>query len=175
MKRIILVTLLVFVFGHVCAQNTRNFDCGLFSLDYPSYYQKSPIQNAPHMVLKLEGSSDFVSASYWDKGFTADEDIWDDYYVEMQKHSPVQNGEVVSVTKETLATKGGNVKCLKMLSNTHNQYQGITVNLKMLTYSIIMDEYLLVFTFCSEGSYNYGQSTSREASFMKGLKLKKSM
>lgn len=172
MKRTIFT---LFLFCVVCclnAQNTKTFDCGLFSFEYPISYKAAPIQNAPHMVLKLEHGSAFFSASYWDKGFEPGTDIWDDTFVEMYKNMPVQNGEMLSVTRETLHTKGGNVKCIKAISNVHKQVYGQSINLKMLYYAVIRNEYLFVFTFCDNGQYKYGERTAQSDNFMKGLKFK---
>ena len=69
MKRYILNIFLLVPFQFIFGQTYKYFDCGLFSFDYPSVFKTTPIQNAPHMVLKLESDNYIFSASYWDKGF----------------------------------------------------------------------------------------------------------
>lgn len=172
MKRTIVTIFLLCVVCCLHAQNTKTFDCELFSLEYPDSYTAAPIQNAPHMVLKLERGNAFFSASYWDKEFEPGTDIWDDEFVEMYENMPVQNGEMLSVTRETLYTKGGNVKCIKAMTNVHKKFNGQTINLKLLSYAVIKDEYLLVFTFCDNGQYKYGEKTPQSDNLMKGLKFK---
>ncbi|MGN0231760.1 MAG: hypothetical protein ACI4A8_06075 [Muribaculaceae bacterium] len=173
MKRTIIVFLsLICVFNYVNAQSSKTFDCGLFSLEYPICYNFSPIKNAPHMVLKLESKNSYLSVSYWDKGFEPGTDIWDDVFVDMYNDLPVENGERLSVTRETLHTKGGKVKCIKIMSNMRQKVHNQAANFKMLSYIIINNEYLFVFNFCDIGQYKPGEKTTKCDNLMKGLRFK---
>ena len=154
------------------AQSVKTFDCGLFSFDYPTSFKSIPIQNAPHMVLKLESANYIFSASYWDKGLAPDVSIWDDEIYELYKQIPVGDGTLISITKESIQTKGGVRRCLKLKSNMHRSVQGKDVYLKNVTYLMLQDGYLYVFAFVSEGKYTKDSPTAYPDKIMKGFRLK---
>lgn len=172
MKRILSVLLLVFTVGHIYAQTTKTFDCGLFSFEYPISYKAVPITYAPHMVLLLENGNDSFSASYWDYDLDSETDIWDDRFVEYYKQVPVKDGKVICVSREHIYTKDGYAKCLKILSNAQICESGTSHNYKMVNYVMVKGEFLLVFCYGSIGSYTYGDRTLQTDILMKGLKLK---
>lgn len=173
MKRTLFVICLVIIpFLIVNGQGYKNFDCGLFSLDYPSIFKSTPIQNAPHMVLKLESDSYFFSASYWDKGLSNDISIWDDDIYELYKQNPIGDGDLINITKETLETKGGPRRCLKLKTNIHRRKQGIDIYMKMLSYLLIHDGYLFTFAFTSQGKYTKDSPTTYPDKIMRGLSFK---
>ena len=176
MKRLLLLLgttffSLLMVFG----QTSKTFDCGLFSFDYPSSFKPIPIQNAPHMVLKLESDSYIFTASYWDKGFDGNVSIWDDEIYDFYKQNPIGEGTLVHITKETVQTKGGAMcRCLKLKTNIYRYAQGFDIYMKITTYLMIHNEYLFVFTFTSQGKYTKDSKTVYPDKIMKGLKFKTS-
>lgn len=174
MKKSILFILFVCLSDMLNAQTMKTFDCGLFSLDYPSSFKSVPIQNAPHMVLKLESDNYILSASYWDKGLDKSISIWDDKIYELYKQNPVGDGTLISITKESIQTKGGARRCLKLKTNMHRQVQGANVYLKMVSYLMLQDGYLYTFAFVSEGKYTKDSPTTYPDRIMKGLRIKKS-
>jgi len=155
----------------VYGQVLKNFDCGLFSFDYPSSFKTIPIQNAPHMVLKLESDDYYFSASYWEKGLDKNISIWDNEFYELYKN-PVGDGTLISITKEIIQTKSGSHRCLKLKTNIHRQNQGMNINIKMLTYLMLHDGYLFTFAFSSQGNYSKETSTTYPDRIMKGLRFK---
>ena len=155
----------------VNSQIINSFDCGLFSFDYPSTFQTSQIQNAPHMVLKLQSKDYLVSASYWDKGFDSETSIWDEYFVEYYKEVP-SNETFVKLDKVTLQTKNGKHKCLRLITNIFMSPTGVRFNMRMIKYMLINDGYLFVFAFGSKGEYSKNSPTSYSDNFMRGLKFK---
>lgn len=148
------------------------FDCGLFSFEYPKSFKTTPIQNAPHMVLKLESEDYFMSASYWDYGISDDVSIWDDELYEHYRQMPIEDGEIVDISKESIKTKGGLRHCLRIMSNGHKIINSSIVQVKMLSYLMIQNGYLFNFTFESEGEYIKGSSTTYPDNIMCGLYLK---
>lgn len=101
MKRYITFGLFIlFWISFVSAQQLKTYDCKHFSFEYPSAFKSTTIQNAPHMVLKLDSDNYILSASYWDKGFDSNISIWDDELFELYKQNPVGDGTLVSITKE---------------------------------------------------------------------------
>ena len=173
MKKYTLYFFLVFMCNYINAQSVKTFDCGLFSFEYPTSFKSIPIQSAPHMVLKLESANYIFSASYWDKGLAPDVSIWDDEIYYHYKQNPFDDGTLVGITKESIQTKGGVKRCLKLKSNMYRRVQGKDVNLKMVTYLMLQNGYLFVFAFVSEGKYTKDSQTAYPDKIMKGLRLKK--
>ena len=154
--------------------NAQTFECDLFSLDYPSSFNPVPIQNAPHMVLKLESSNYILSASHWDKRFANNTSIWDDDIYELYKQNPIGDGTLISINKESIQTKGGARRCIKLKTNMHRQAQGTDVYLKMVSYLMLQEGNLFVFNVMSEGKYSKDSPTVYPDLIMKGLRFKKS-
>ena len=134
MKKYTLYFFLVFMCNFINAQSVKTFDCGLFSFEYPTSFKSIPIQSAPHMVLKLESANYIFSASYWDKGLAPDVSICDDEIYYHYKQNPFDDGTLVGITKESIQTKGGARRCIKLKTNMHRQAQGTDVYLKMVSY-----------------------------------------
>ena len=152
--------------------STEVFDCGLFSFEYPRTFKTTPIQNAPHMVLKLESEDYYISASYWDYGISDDVSIWDDEIFEHYKQLPLDGGELVDISKESIKTKNGIKQCLRIRTNIHKPNNGSVVHLRMLSYLMIQNGYLFNFTFESEGVYSKTSPTLYPDNIMSGLCLK---
>jgi hypothetical protein len=152
------------------------FDCGLFSFEYPSTFKTIPIQNAPHMILKLESDDYMVSISYWDYGLGEDASIWNDEYFERYKQMPIEDGSLVDIAKVGVQTKEGFVKSLKLKTNINSRNNDLTTCAKLLTYLIFHNGCLLVFVFESEGAYPIPMPehypTTYPDEIMKGLTLK---
>lgn len=172
MKRLILYSVLVCICNLITAQPVKTFDCGLFSFDYPTPFKPIPIQNAPHMVLKLESDNYTFSASYWDKGLAPDVSIWDDDIYRLYKQNPVGDGTLIRISKESIQTKGGVKRCLKLKTNLHRRVKGKDVYLKMVSYLMLQNGYLFTFVFVSEGKYTKDSPTTYPDKIMKGLRLK---
>ena len=153
-------------------QSNQTFDCDLLSFEYPSSFKNIPIQQASHMVLKLESKDYFFSISYWDKGYGDEVNAWNDEVYSMYNSFPVDNGSLESVTKETISTRGGDIKCLKLKSNTSKTVQGRDLRIENVSYIVIENGYLYVFTFMSNGAYSRSNSKTYPDNIMEGLKLK---
>ena len=152
------------------AQIMKTFDCGLFSLDYPASFRSIPIQNAPHMVLKIESNDYTASASYWDYDLNSTVSVWDDDIVEHYRNFPMVNGgDLVNITKKLITTKSGSQKCLKI---KYNIKAAPNASLKMLQYLFINKGFLFVFSFMSQGKYAHDTPTSYPDKIISGLKFK---
>lgn len=174
MKKSTIFFTLVCMCVSINAQTVKTFECDLFSLDYPSSFKPVPIQNAPHMVLKLESSNYILSASHWDKRFANNTSIWDDDIYELYKQNPIGDGTLISINKESIQTKGGARRCIKLKTNMHRQAQGTDVYLKMVSYLMLQEGNLFVFNVMSEGKYSKDSPTVYPDLIMKGLRFKKS-
>lgn len=150
----------------------KTFDCGSFSLEYPDSFETTPIQNAPHAVLKLVSDYCFWAASYREIENKDGIDVWDDEIINLYGQSPVDDNEIIDVMKENIQTKGGAVRSLKILSNTYKREQGMDINLKIATYIMIHDGFLFTFAFTSPGKYSKGDKATTNDILMKGLKFK---
>lgn len=172
-KMLLLLGTTFFSLSMTFGQTSKTFDCGLFFFDYPSNFKPIPIQNAPHMVLKLESDSYIFTASYWDKGFDDNVSIWDDEIFDLYKQNPIGEGTLVGITRETIQTKGGAMRrCLKLKTNIYRYAQGFDINMKITTYLMIYNGYLFVFTFTSQGKYTKDSKTVYPDKIMKGLRFK---
>lgn len=153
-------------------QPTKTFDCGSFSLEYPDSFETVPIQNAPHAVLKLMSEYCFWAASYREIYNNDGIDIWDDEIINLYGQSPIDDNEIVDVVKESIETRGGSVRCLKILSNTYKREQRMEINLKMTAYLILHNSFLFTFAFTSPGKYAKGDKALSNDVLMRGLLLK---
>ena len=170
-----MLLLLDFVFiSHLIAfcQLNKTFDCEFFSLDYPSIFRQSSIQKAPHMLMKLQSEDYIFSASYGDSGLDSSVGIWDDDMYEHYIRLYVSNGTFISIDRETINTKDGLMRCLKLKTNTHQRKQGADIHIKILSYLMLYKGYLFVFAFASPGKYTKDSPTSYPDKIMKGLKFK---
>lgn len=154
------------------AQSYKTFDCGLLSFEYPSSFKNVTIQQAPHMVLKLESKDYFFSISYWDNEYPDEMTAWDNLIYSLAQSYEIDDGVLISITKDNLVTKGGNVKCLKLKFNIQKRAQGFDLKMKNLMYIVVNQGYLFVFSFMSEGQYTKSSATTYPDKVMKGLKLK---
>lgn len=148
--RLILFITIVIDCSFIHAQTYKSFDCDLFSLEYPSSYIPSPINNAQHMVLKLSSNEYYFSASYWAKGYNSSISIWDKEFENNCKSLLNDNEEIVSIDKCLIRTKNGNHKCLKVKCNI----KGHNVPIRLLNYFMINDGFLFIFAFTSVGTYS---------------------
>ena len=120
----------------------KSFDCGLLSFEYPSSFKNAPIQQAPHMVLKLESKDYFFSISYWDNEYPDEMTAWDNLIYSLAQNYKIDDGVLVSITKDMLVTKGGDVKCLKLKFNIQEKVQGYDFKMKNLMYIVVNQGYL---------------------------------
>ena len=178
MKKSIIVLGIAATFIYVSCQQVQvqnqvqNFDCGLFSLEYPSSFHSIPIQNSPHMVLKLENDSCIFSASYWEAQIPRHISAWDDGLIEEYKDFFANDGILAEMTKETIQTMGGPRRCLKIKTNMTEGTQGMSLDLKMVSYLVIDKGYLYLFAFISPGKYIKGSETNYPDKIMMGLNFK---
>lgn len=168
-KSFLLLLVVVFQSMVINAQSNKTFDSDLFSIEYPASFKSSPIQNAPHMLLKLESNDYYFSISCWNSGIDENKSIWD---YDLNNVKKALLGDVVSITKETIQIKSGPHRCLKVMENLHNNQQGIDVNVKVLSYFMFHKGCLFSFVFKSEGKYNKGSITTYPENILKGLRLK---
>ncbi len=172
-----LLLLLACTFALGCSGATKKFDCGLFSLDYPSRYSSTPIQNSPHMVLKITSDDSYFSASYWINDLDTEKSVWDDDIFERykgiyQNMSSDKSTELVDISKVIVKTKSGEIRCLKMMFNTKMNMSGQMVQCKVVHFTTLFQGNLFVFGYASEGKYKKGDLTSEPESLLKGLKFK---
>ena len=164
-------------FALECSGAIKKFDCGLFSLDYPSRYSSTTIQDSPHMVLKITSDDSYFSASYWINDLDTEKSVWDDDIFERykgiyQNMSSDKSTELVDISKVIVKTKSGEIRCLKMMFNTKMNMSGQMVQCKVVHFTTLFQGNLFVFGYASEGKYMKGDLTSEPESILKGLKFK---
>lgn len=172
-----LLLLLACTLAYGCIGATKTFDCGLFSLDYPSRYSSTPIQESPHMVLKITSDDSYFSASYWINDLDTEKSVWDDdifaRYKEIYQNMPSdKNADFIDISKVLVKTKSGEIRCLKIMFNTKMNISGQMVQCKAVHYTTLFQGNLFVFGYASEGKYKKGDLTSEPETILKGLKFK---
>lgn len=167
MKRIFILVNFLFISFVLSAQKT--FESEIFSFTYPSTYKSLKIENAPHMVLKLDYNEGLFSISNFDRTKELNEstDIWNDVYNIYNGWAP-KGSNFVSIDKYTLNIKSGKERCLRL--KTNSIIKGVKI--KNIIYIILYDKTLLVFNFLSAGTNTPESSTEIEDNIMKGLRLK---
>ena len=167
MKRFI-ITILFICVNIIIIAAQKTFDCDMLSFTYPSYFKKAIINNAPHMLLKLESDKYFFSISSWKYHIDKSVDIWDDEIYEHYKGYSPGDSKFVSIEKATIKTTIGNEHCLKIKTNSEKN----DIKIKTLFYLMINNGNLFSFTFLSEGEYTPQSSTQYTDKIMQGLKFK---
>lgn len=158
----------VFVVCTLGAQTTKTYDCEWFTLEYSSSYKLNPNIKG-HALVRMETPKEMLAVSLADLGFNQVADIWDDEFINRYKqNSTTEKGHTVSLTKVSLETKNGSIRALKKLANIKKG----TLSMKVLSYVLLHENNLLIFTFASEGMYKADERTPMPEKFMKGLALK---
>ena len=153
----------------------KSFECEYFSFEYPQSFKQIPINNAPNMLLKLQSDDYYFSASYINTGISGDLDLWNDEVFEYYSEKLKGSGVIINKAKETLETKSGNYRCMKIMTNLNKRNQGKDVNLRMLSYVMIFNGDLFIFSFMSNGQYIKTSPTTYPQNVMKGIKFKSSL
>jgi hypothetical protein len=148
------------------AQSMKQYSGKNFSLSYPSSYTPAPINNAPHMCLKLKNDNYIFTASYWDKGYSEGTSIWDDEIYEACKSLPV-NGNLLAVDKITVPTKQDNRRSIRVISTIKENYSTIC----SVSYLMIQDSFLYIFAFFSDNEIFLSKDLDYQKRFLKGLTL----
>ena len=177
MKKALLILLFSTFTLSGCCSTTKTFDCGLFSLEYPSIYSNNPIRESPHMVLKITSNDSYFSASYWNYDLDDSISIWDDNiyesYKERYMNLPSDKDAVfVDISKVMVETKSDKIRCLKILFNCKMEISGQLVQCKCTHYITTFQGNLFVFGYASEGKYKKGDSTLEIEKLLHGLKFK---
>lgn len=164
MKKLIFTFLVIIVSLDLIAQNIKTFDSKYLLFSYPAKYKTTSIENAPHMLLKLESKNDFFSISIGRIEFNAI-DAWDDNFYEEYKKS-LDKQDCVSLEKITINTQSGIRHFLKSKINYSSN------GLRMLNYIYIYNRYMYVFGHISFGTYSKYSSTKEVDDLMKGVYFK---
>ena len=132
------------------AQNWRNYDCGLFNLQYPATFKPSPIESARHMILKVETQRGFFSFSTWDYDLRDEVSAWnDDIYAgyQLMLGQDLDGLKAERIDKVQVSTRSGAKKMLRISSHGRTTFQGRTIYLKNVTYVIIHKGFLIVYGY----------------------------
>lgn len=172
----ILLTICIFIVSSlmVNGQSNKTFEDELFTFEYPASFKPNVIKNSPGMKLKLVSSSYGLSISYMETGWDEIISIWDDRISEQFNKNYSGRGHIVNMEKVTIQTKDEMYHCLKIMTNTQEQKQGTTFNLRNLSYMMLHKRNLFIVSFISEGKYTKNSSTEYPEKIMKGFKFKSS-
>lgn len=150
---------------HAQKQTYSNVKEGV-SFTYPSKFQKSNIQNASHMLLKLESGNQTIALSKWNYGLDASYTIWNEEIVQLTKENVQRTGaSMISIDKRYLNTMQGKKKTLVSIVNM-KQY-----NLHAVTYQFLYKGNLLQIVITNSGTYNNALLSTYDG-YISGLSLK---
>ena len=175
MKRNALVSLFLTVIVSACCQTVKTFDCKYFTVDYPSSYKESPIINAPHMVLKLEGKKDFFSISRWNNKYAEGTTVWDDKIYSHMNNTPDYFGKVISTEKVLLPTRNGELRFVVQKVNTSEvDPLGKRHDVRAVTYTTIFDGHLVIITATREGKWMVSTPCAEYEKIIRNILFKES-
>lgn len=153
-------------------QGNKTFEDELFTLNYPTTFKPEPIKSSPRMKLKLISESYGLSVSYMDTGWDESVSIWDDRISELLYKNFSGSLQIVSTSKEKIKIKGGEHRCLKLIANSQKIKQGVTYNLRHLSYMMQYKGKLFIVSFISNGKYTKTSSTAYPEKIMKGFQFR---
>ena len=96
--------------------NAGVFENSVIKFTYPAKYKDTKIENAPHMIVKLESDDALISISRWDNNIGDDVDAWND---ELYNNYNSVLSDLVLLEKVVLRTKNENFRALKTYINTN--------------------------------------------------------
>jgi len=179
MKRILILAFASLLATLSFAQNSTSkvykSEIGHFSFTYPAYLEQQKINNASHMLLKLDSKNYSLSISLWEYDFERSITIWEDdlvaNFLDADKSMP--NSQVEKSCEKMYLTIANTVKvqCLKSIIRTTNYYQGHTIKGQQITYRFLHNGNYLQFCFFVFDDHNYWNKVSFSDDIMKGLKL----
>lgn len=179
MKRILILAvsclLVNLSFAQISTSKVYKSDFGHFSFEYPSYLEQQKINNAPHMLLKLDSKNYSLTLALWEYDFERSITIWDEDIVSNFLHADksMTNSQVEKSCEKIYLTLANNtkVKCLKSEIKTTNTHQGQTIKYKQITYRLLHNGDYLQFVFFVFDYHNYWSKSQFSDEIMKGLKL----
>lgn len=144
------------------------------NLRYPASYKRATINNAPHMLLKLEDNLCYFTLSYWDYNYDDSIDIWDDQIFENVMNGASFGGKqsLVSCRKTTLTIASGKkIKAIETVSTSNISSLNSNERLEIYNvyYYILHNGDLLLACYSDSGTYN--QNDQRWNEILKGLSL----
>lgn len=136
------------------------------SFTYPSKFQKSNIQGASHMLLKLESGNQTIALSKWNYGLDASYTIWNEEIVQLTKENVKRTGaSLISIDKRYLNTIQGKKKALVSIVNMRPN------NMHAVTYQFLHKGNLWQIVIANSGTYNKALLSTYD-SYISGLSLK---
>lgn len=156
----------------VNSQPYKTFEDEQIIFNYPSSFKPNPIKDSPGMKLKLVSDSYGLYISYMDTKWDESTSIWDDRISGRLFNDYSGNGYIVNKAKVSIHTKDGVHQCLKLMTNTQKIKQGVTFNLRNLSYLMLYKGKLFIIGFISDGKYTRNSSTEYPEKILKGIQLK---
>lgn len=149
-------------------------EIGNFSFTYPTYLEQQKINNAPHMLLKLNSDKFSLTISLWEYYFDESISIWDDDIVSnfLNADKSISNSQIEKSCEKMYLNIDNKVKvkCLKSIITT-NYSQGQTIIVKQITYRFLNNGNYLQFCFFVLDDQIYWNNQLFFDDIMKGLKL----
>jgi hypothetical protein len=177
MKKVMFILLAIFAVQTTVCQNTKTFvsQRGHFSFSYPSYLKSEKINNAPHMLLKLNSENYSLTLGLWEEyDFDQITSIWDDdvvnAFLETDSYISKSKNDILC-QKKYLTTQSGKLKFLKSIYNQTVSNGTESIRMKNIMYRIIHKGKYLQFSFFVFEFQSYWNKSNFTDTIMEGLKL----
>ena len=167
MKQMIISFVLLTCFSFVKAQNQiySNNKEGI-SFSYTNNFKRTSIQNAKHMLLKLESGTTTIALSKWNYGIDDSYTIWDEEIVQLTRENLKNSGtSIISFDKRYVSTKSGKKKALVAITYSSS------VNMHLLSYQFLYKGNLIQVVVSNRGKYDKGMLTTYDK-YVSGLQIK---
>ncbi|MBP3828245.1 MAG: hypothetical protein ILA07_09440 [Prevotella sp.] len=168
MKKIFLLFFFLFLSFSAKSQNYKTFENEYLSFEYPSSFKQEK-DDDPNILLSLEEINKvgyFLIVKY-EANFGPNKSVWDEDIVNSLLES--NEDEIrLSITKETIKTRGGMRRCLKVKSRSVNS----AFNFSVISYIMIHEGNLYNCTYTSSDIIKVNSSTTYSDNLMKGLMFK---
>jgi hypothetical protein len=146
-----------------------------FSFVYPSYLEQQKINNAPHMLLKLDSKKYSLAVSLWEFDIEPSITIWDEDVIAnfLGADKSIPNSQIEKSCEKMYLINDNNTKtkCLKSITRTTDSYQGHTIKGKQILYRFLHNGNYLQFCFLVLDSQDYWNNSQFSDEIVKGLHL----
>lgn len=155
-----------------CGSANMNYDNDVLSFTYPVTYKSVSIQDAPHMLLKLESERKNFSISCWDYGYDEDVSIWDDFFYKRYKAMQTEDRRIVDVSKGEVNIKNGSIRCLRAITEHKEIVNGQVAQVKTLQVLLIYEGRLFICQLTNEIDVSDNKLIKESDDLMVKLELK---
>lgn len=155
-----------------CGSANMNYDNDVLSFSYPVTYKSVSIQDASHMLLKLESERKIFSISCWDYGYDEDVSIWDDFFYKRYNAMQAEDRRIVDVSRGEVNINNGSIRCLRAITEHKEIVNGQVAQVKTLQVLLIYEGRLFICQLTDDIAVSDEELVKESDNLLAGLKLK---